>query len=237
MATDMPPDVPPDVQAQPDPKPTVRKLQLDKIGKDSLDTLTKSLTMFVALAYSMGFVIVNAHTASFGFTNAPLVSGEYVVAGIPMSLILLISLLAVVKFESAAATKTKERWRRYVIMLSPTVALIAFGLFIGWIGTSGWNMARVVVGLVIIHAGSNYVFYVYYQLYTDDVEIGVHLPIYLSMSLLMIAYILVSGVTYGRAVYPYLSPILGGGEPEVVAFITDSQNREAVSQLIPLDSE
>jgi hypothetical protein len=57
------------------------------------------------------------------------------------------------------------------------------------------------------------------------------------MSVLMIVYILVSGVAYGRTVYPHLSSIIGGGEPEVVDFITDSQNREAVSQLIPMDSE
>jgi hypothetical protein len=122
-------------------------------------------------------------------------------------------------------------------MLSPTVALITFGLFIGWIGTSGWNMIRVFVGILIIHAMSIFVFYIYYRLYTDGGEIGVHLPTYLGMSVLIVTFILASGVTYGTSVYPYLSPIIGGGEPEVVDFITDSQNREAVSQLIPLDSE
>lgn len=238
MATNTPPDVPPDVQTYPAPKPTARKLQLDKIGKDGLDTLTKSVTMFVALAYAMGFVIVNANTASFGFTHAPLVSGEYVVAGIPMFLIFLISLLSVIRFESTIATKPKGRWTLYIIRFSPTVALILFGFSLGWvIGTSGWNMTRVVVGIVIIHAMSSFVFYTYYWFYTDDVEVGVYLPTYLGLSVLMIAFILASGVTYGRAVYPYLSPIIGGGEPEVVAFITDSQNREAVSELIPMDSE
>jgi hypothetical protein len=237
MQTDTPPDLPPDVQAHPDPKPAIRKLQLDKIGKDGLDTLTKSLTMFVTLAYALGFVIVNAHTASFGFTHAPLVSGEYVVAGIPMSLILLISLLAVVRFESAAPTKPKGRWRRYAILLLPTITLILSALFIGSIGTSRWNIIKVVVGVVIIHAMSSLVFYQYYHLYTDDVDIGVYLPAFLGISVLMIAFILISGVAYGRGVYPHLSPIIGGGEPEVVDFITDSQNREAVSQLIPMDTE
>lgn len=84
---------------------------------------------------------------------------------------------------------------------------------------------------------SSLVFYQYYHLYTDDVDIGVYLPAFLGISVLMIAFILISGVAYGRGVYPHLSPIIGGGEPEVVDFITDSQNREAVSQLIPMDTE
>jgi MFS family permease len=224
---------------------SIEKKQTTNFFIENWKDLIGSLSGFVAIIYSIGFLITNIFLLStYEIYDFSLIKARYIYVGAIFSMFLFISFwLAFFIYNNRRKILPEKAQNNLPIVFIYVVVMSIFlGMSVGsfiksliillasfdrsgvaftaiqmriWMVIAIWACCFVIWLLKSDFLKSKYAFPIPYSLFTA---------------------ILIVGIFYARWVYPFMPFALGGGTPIAVKFIIENEKMDSLSQSIPFES-
>lgn len=207
--------------------------------------LLGALSGFVAIIYSIGFLITNIFLLSeYDIYDFSLIKARYVYVGVIFSMFLFISFWIAYFIYNNQGKILPEKVQKnfFVVFIYVVVSSIFLGMSIGAFVKSlliplasfdraglAFTAIQMRIWMVVAILAC---YYVIWLLKSDFLKSNNAFPIPYSL----FTAILIVGILYARWVYPFMPFALGGGTPIVIKLIIESEKTNNLSQIIPLES-
>ena len=192
-----------------------------------IELLPKLAVVWLAFTYVAGFAIINFHLRRYGLFSAGLIKSEYIMAGFTWCVFLFIAYVAVVDLwddvRRARAHAKSRRWLRAVLRVAfgiwyavylPVFAMRSFGARMEWSDVRLWA-AEVVILFTPIALGV--MREISKSAWREWIGAGHTLSQRSRWELAQLVGLVVTVLSsYAWAVYPWIPPIFGGGQPTSV---------------------
>ncbi|WP_141509150.1 hypothetical protein [Candidatus Chloroploca asiatica] len=203
---------------------------------DTLQKLAGLTTAIAGLAYVIGFIILTIHLAKFGVYGASLLNSRYISVGVLYILLLSFPLLYA------------ARYFHYRSVIAVTISVFILPVFsfaalavLGFINTTSLDQLVSSFALWIFTAALFPTIELMKEVYgtrLNPITMEPARPPWLKyLSPLPILGTIVGIFVYANAIYPNISPRIGGGEPVKIFLVAKRDKLEAISQLVRLDKE
>lgn len=209
----------------------VAAVAVQSIGKELLDNVTKALALFISITYIMGLIIVNSFLLTFGIRTMPLLSAEYISAGLPLALLFVVAGLTGGFFNR----KNQSRSAKLGILVLSIFLLSLIMLYITnfedypkTLRTTGIIFVILLLAFFAIIRDFNQ------RLVNNREKLVVWSAIY---GLVFLGMVVASSTFYGRTIYNDILPTIGGGAGSTISLITDAESAIVLAELVPMRSE
>lgn len=206
---------------------------------DLLRTTVQSIIAFTAVIYTIGFIVVNSYFTKFGITDYGLVQTRYVAAGLNYVAVHL-SIAAMI----AVIVAVMEKETRFLWL---SLTLLVWGLF----GVSAYLIGGQLDSALVAGVNAIVISLIAHQVWaawarnkstwydqllsSRDISQQSFLMVFSAGAILLLS---ASALTWGRSLWPLMSPTLGGGRPSSAVLIIkpDALPSSGLS-LVPMQSE
>jgi len=215
--------------------PTRRRIILMKIEQQTfstfLDLLFKATAVLAAVAFFLGFLVVNSYLAEFGFWDFDFLKVEYISAGLLFMILVTIGIFGVIlreKILNAPPQKTGRQtkaWRRfskcwsYFILFA--INFLAFFIPINPQDKNAFlhDLTEVIMWTIILHLSFLAIRYTY-RIITSHKKFPTFDEIFMGWKFFNLIWapllILFTFVTFSMYIYPLVPRAWGGGKPTAV---------------------
>jgi hypothetical protein len=213
---------------------------------ESIQRAASLITGLVALAYVLGFIIVNSYLQlNYGFSNANLLNTRYIAAGLLFMSILITSVFYTHLLRRINLSVYGDFMRNSIVIYLPGIlSTITWLCIIFLFGNK--NLTKSIVSIL---------FFLLWNIFISGIVNSIRIRNLRSLltegkarsfkeirnSFMYIIYAILFCLSvpsiYSNAIFPIASPIIGGGLSSKVKFIGDKDKIEALRSLVRMESQ